>query len=364
MNKNIFYEDYAKNLTGEYHDIYQQMSLYIIASLPPGDDGEEIMNEVIDLLLSSQVDKRPIKSVIGDDVKYFCDQMIESHNRSLVEKIIKFLNFYRIIALIGLIIEGLGLIFDFIDDIPSPWNSNVQMGLFFIITLLSLTITLVSKFFVKKAVFKFSWYTRKLDHILASVTIIAFFMSIFILPEEIDALITIPRWLFLIVMLTIYIIFTIQKKKNINKQKEEGSYISFMDEVSKDARNENILTLRKKYKKYIKKCKKKNKTPINVKEWYEVKFQKDKRGDLYGRIFFILMIVIAIVGTFLTSEFIDSLFFACLLLVIEIPIYRFLDKGRIMRLEIYDLIHELDTDIYDERLVTCGDSVLKEENYG
>lgn len=358
MKKDIFYENYANKLTGEYHDIYQQISIYIAASLSPGDDGEEVMNEIIDLLLSAQEDMRPIDSVIGKDIQYFCDQMIASHKRSLSEKLIRFLNFYRILALIGFILEGFALLFDIVDGLPSPWNTNVQMGFFFVTLVFSLFLSFVFKFFAKKAVFKFSWYTHHLDSALTTILIVIFFISIFIIPEEVDALVPIPRWLFLPVMLMIYIVLTIRKKQDIKKQKAEGNYFSFFDEVSKESRNETILMFRKKYRKYIQKCERKKQTPMDVREWYEMKFHKDKRGDLYGSIFFILLLSVVIIGTFLTNEWIDSIIFTIILLMIEIPIYRFLYKGKLMRLEIHHMIHELDTDIFDDRLIHQEESVL------
>lgn len=360
MKKDMFYEDYASKLTGEYYDVYQQMSIYITASLSPGDNGEEVMNEIIDLLLSAQEDERPIDGVIGEDIQYFCDQMMKSHKQSLSEKLIRFLNFYRIIALIGFILEAFALLFDIVEGLPSPWNTNVQMGFFFATLIFSLTLSSIFKLFAKKAVFKFSWYTRHLDNALTIILIVIFFISIFVIPEEVDALVPIPRWLFLPVMLMIYIVLTIRKKQDIKKQKAEGNYFSFFDEVSKESRNETILMFRKKYRKYVQKCERKKQTPMDVREWYEVKFQKDKRGDLYGRIFFILLLSVFIIGTFLTSELIDTVIFTIVILMVEIPIYRFLDKGRLMRLEIHHMIHELDTDIFDDRLIYQKESVLFE----
>lgn len=99
------------------------------------------------------------------------------------------------------------------------------------------------------------------------------------------------------------------------------------------------------------KTKKKNFIPLDVQVWYEERFQRDKRMDYYGSICFIIMVLIIIIGTFITNETPDAILFTILLLIIEIPIYKLLDKGRTARLKLYQIIHEKQIDIFDESLI-------------
>ncbi|MEG0365697.1 MAG: DUF1048 domain-containing protein [Coprobacillus sp.] len=347
MKNDLLYDDYAKKLNKEYKEAYDQMSIYIEAAIIPGEDLSVMMNEVVDLLLSAQEDNRTIDSIIGNDMKYFCDQIIESHSNNITDKIFNFLSFYRILSIIAFALESFALVVDYLDGVKSPFTANVEMGGFVAAILISTFIMSVFKFITKHLVFKYKWYTKKLDNILTVIILISLFVGIIFLPEQVNSLVPLPRWLFLPLMIVIYVACTIRKKKEKTRDIQEGTYYSF-DEV---AYNANIETLRKRYNKYLKKCQKKNIQPKDVSNWYEERYVKDMRGETYGKIFFVLMVLIAIIGTIMTSELVDGIIFAIILLCIEIPIYRFLDKGRIARVKIHQNINEKQTDIFDDSLL-------------
>ena len=63
MINDINYDDYAQKLTNEYKSAYEKMAIYIEAILFPGDNLSVIMNEVVDLLLSAQVDENLLEQI-------------------------------------------------------------------------------------------------------------------------------------------------------------------------------------------------------------------------------------------------------------------------------------------------------------
>lgn len=334
-------------MNNEYKEAYDSMSIYIESAIIPGTDLSVIMNEVVDLLLSAQVDNRTIESIIGNDMKYFCDQIIESHSNKITDKIYNFLSFYRILALIAFVLETFVLFIDYMDGVQNPFFSQVEMGGFVAAILISVLIFSIFKFITKHIVFKYKWYTKKIDSIITTIIMIGLFIGIIFLPEQVNGLVPIPRWLFLPLMFLIFVVCTIRNKKEKQRDIQEGTYYSF-DEV---AYNSNIEVLRERYLKYLKKCQKKNIQPKEVNEWYEEKYTKDMRGEFYGRIFFVLIILISIIGTMMTSDLFDGLIFATILLCIEIPIYKSLDKGRISRIKIHEIINDKQINIFDESLL-------------
>lgn len=346
MRKDIFYEDYAKKLTDDYKKTYDQISIYIETAIQPGADSCAIMNEVVDLLLSAQNDQQPVESVIGPDIQYFCDQIIQSNNNTLLEKVLNFLSYYRIIALIAFLFVGADFLIDYFDGVKTPWNQPVTMGGFIIAIALSLIIFSSFQFCAKQLIFRYRWYTKRIHSILTTLIIVSLFIGILFLPETFDDYIFLPRWLFLIMTSVLFVILTIYKKQQTHIEIQEDNHFSFTDLVL----DENINQLRKKYHKYCLKCEKKAIIPIPVQQWYEKQYQKDKFGDQMGSLLFIVLCLVFIIGTFLTSEFLDALIFSIFLLLIEIPIYRFADKGRKARKQLYKLIHHLHTDIFDDQL--------------
>lgn len=349
MQQEDFYQ-YNNQLVGEYKIAYDQMSIYIEANSAPGSEVGIILNELIDLLLSAQHDGRDIDSIIGTNRQLFCDQLIKSNANSYIDKLFNFLKAYRIIALLAFIFELLGVGVDYSGGIVNPWNVTISMGGFFGAVLLSMIIFSVFQMFIKYAVFHYKWYTKRVDTILTSIVLVILFSTILFFPNQIHELMPIPRWLFLPSMLLVYIVCTIRKRKQRQIEMQEGTYVSFIDTALLSAQDDTIDRLRKQYNKYCLKCQKKNKEPLDVKQWYEQKYRKDLKGDQYGKIGFILLLIVFILGGFLTSTLIDGIVFAMILLVIEIPMYRFINKSKSINTTLYQKIHEKNTTIFDDSL--------------
>lgn len=208
--------------------------LYIETILFPSDNLSVIMNEVVDLLLSAQEDSRSLEDVIGSDMKLFCNQLVKSHTNT-PHRVFQFLNAYCILSLIAFILTTIGLIVDFFDCVYSPWTTHVEMGAFFCSMFISLFIFILFKLLTRKLIFKYSWYTKK-----------------------VDSLIPLPRWLFLFLTLSIYTICTLHKNQQKRIDQQEETYFSFDDSVM----NENIKQMRKKYNKYCVKQKKEEFNPF------------------------------------------------------------------------------------------------------
>ena len=349
MKENDFYQ-YDKKLEGEYKETYDLMSIYIEAKSTPGSDVGIILNELLDLLLSAQNDEREIDSIIGVDRQLFCDQLIESNNNSHIDKMFNFLKGYRIIALIAFCFELLGLVIDYSDGIEKPFSVTISMGGFFGAMLLAMVVFSLFQSFTKYAVFHYRWYTKKVDTILTTILLVFLFGGILFFPDQLHELLPIPRWIFLPSMLLVYIVCTIRKRKQKQIELQEGTYISFMDTALRSAHDETIERLRKQYDKYCLKCQKKNKDASDVKQWYEEKYRKDLKGDMYGKIGFIIVLIVFIVLGFLTSTIIDGIIFAIILLTMEIPLYRFMNKSKTINTTLYQKIHEKNTTIFDDSL--------------
>lgn len=346
MNKEDFYVDYAKNLKGEYKEAFDKISIYVASATPPGDDVTISMNEILDLLLSAQEDHRSVETVIGKDVEYFCDQMIKSNARTMIERIFDFCKVYRVIALFTFFIIGFDTIVDYVDGVSNPWIAQVRVGAFLSAVLISIIIMLVFNYLVKKVVFKFKWYNPKLNTLFTVIIFISLFIAVFTYSDKVDSLIQIPRWIMLLLLLLFYFVTTAHKKKQVKKNKKENRHIYFDDMVL----NANIDQLQKHYQKYMKRCAKKQREARDVRVWYENKYKKDSNIDKLVNIGFIGINVIMIMITALNSDLLDTIIFSIILIIVESSLFRLFYKGRKARIRIYELIQEKDSDIFDESL--------------
>ena len=89
------YHDYIKLLDGEYKEKFQEIDIYISSSGFKVGNVEDIMNDILDLFISAQEENKPIENIIGNDIKEFCDQVIDSRKLTISEMILSYLDNIR-----------------------------------------------------------------------------------------------------------------------------------------------------------------------------------------------------------------------------------------------------------------------------
>lgn len=70
-----------QKLKGDYDKCFSNLALYIRCELTE-EDGEEVINDVLEILLGAQSRNEDVHSVIGDDYKTFCDDIINSYREN------------------------------------------------------------------------------------------------------------------------------------------------------------------------------------------------------------------------------------------------------------------------------------------
>ena len=74
--------------------LYEGITSYIQNSNLRGIEKEEILQEVIDMILQTQIDNKPMNLIIGNDYEEFCKSIIEEYVRSK-SKIYRILNYIQ-----------------------------------------------------------------------------------------------------------------------------------------------------------------------------------------------------------------------------------------------------------------------------
>lgn len=342
------YHDYIKLLDGEYKEKFQEIDIYISSSGFKVGNVEDIMNDILDLFISAQEENKPIENIIGNDIKEFCDQVIDSCKLTISEMILSYLDNIRYFILILAVSEAIFTFGDFVfDEVKNPLLFNVEIGGSFISIFISFVLFIIFCFIRKKLVFKYKWFSPKLDNTLTFIIMMGIIIMCFTMPDNVYKLITVPRYIFIPVSFVLFIILNKRHKLIKEENNEESNEFHFGNEFY----NEVILTYRKQYEKYIKKCQKKNKEALDVKKWYNKKYKEDKIMSIIANIFIIFIIFCFILNVVMTSELLDGILFTVIVLAIEIPIYYFLfRKGDRIKNEIYNVIKEKDTDIYDDNI--------------
>ncbi|MBU3177904.1 DUF1048 domain-containing protein [Clostridium estertheticum] len=69
-----------KNLNGSNLYLYRSITSYIQHSELGGTEKEEILQQVVDMMLQAQIEKKPMELIIGNDYQDFCKSIIEEYS--------------------------------------------------------------------------------------------------------------------------------------------------------------------------------------------------------------------------------------------------------------------------------------------
>lgn len=298
------YQKYVHLLKGEYKNTFEQIELYFNYGNDM-DTSVEIIEEVLDLLLSAQADGKDVHMIIGDDIESFCKEMEKGYKKPLLEKGLKFGFGLRYVLFILGVFEVFSLIFDILNNVKNPLNVEVEIASsYLLVAVLFFAFYIIDKI-SRKLIFTCRWYTKKIRNIILVIFFIIYLLSAFIIPEDFYWFAFLPRYLYIPLTLGLggYLIIRKRmiKKRNIIQKKE----ISFDQTVY----HENIKSYQKKYEKYVKKCEEKNTNPLDVKTWYNQRGKRDIKYDYLTDVIMILIVLVFVLNVASESELSDSLFF-------------------------------------------------------
>lgn len=138
-------------LKGEYRETYNKISKYIKACIIDDVNYDDIMNEVVDSLLAAQEEERSITEVVGNDLRKYCDSLVESVGpRTKVLGIIEKFSHTLYLLLVLNVIGWIGVIKDYMYgkhiDILKEKSDLDWIGYIFVIILYIIAMILENKY--------------------------------------------------------------------------------------------------------------------------------------------------------------------------------------------------------------------------
>ncbi|MBU5485921.1 DUF1048 domain-containing protein [Clostridium sp. MSJ-11] len=144
-----------KKLNRENHEIFKVMEEYIVKSTLSFFEKEEVFQQILDIMLQSQMENKDINLFLGKDHKEFCDSIIDEYNesKSFVLKSVGFIEEFIIYIIMWL---SLDMLFSF--KLQFKLGSLITASLFCIITFIKKSkITNSSEDNIKSAIESFSY---------------------------------------------------------------------------------------------------------------------------------------------------------------------------------------------------------------
>lgn len=313
-------------LEGEYKETFEKVEIYANIRNINEDVQNEMLMELLDLFLMAQNEGKPVAKLTGPDLETFCDSYfsvctMKSYMRGIPKKIYQLLWMvfvFEAISVLVLIADG---------EEFSLSQSTVDLSGYLIGLLAGALVIFLCNIFIRPFMFRWKWMTSgRFGAFVILLTVVMIVGGVILLE---DYTLELPVFLILLVS-SLYIVSYIivrsvwryQRYGSIRKEKiasEKGGFRSMIKEAMEEQLPEEMV---KRFHKKNKRRQKKGKVPMTPEEYMEVLHKENiraRRGDWIGIAIVLLVIIGVIIWTAFTSTVIDTLFFAVILFVVEIP---------------------------------------------
>ena len=250
------YQTSSKLLQGEYLYTFEKIEMYILSENLPYYVFFEMLEEIVDLLLSAQYDQTPIQDVIGSDIKSFCEQIIRNYHPTFLHRFLNTMLWARFYFFIQGYLIGLASVAMTMELGFSAWTETTETSPYILPSIIISLFLLVYDYLMKKYIYHQKWYTKQMNSVISWIAIIITICFISFIYTKFNYLIYVPNFILVPSSFIIYYILHYYAKKN---RKNSFFYICFYDAA--------IHSYRKCHKKYLKKCQKKHTEPKELKEW-------------------------------------------------------------------------------------------------
>lgn len=323
------YVYHIKCLSGEYLKAFDKVELYAeVHGITDKVLNDSMMN-LLDLFSTAQKEGKPLEKVVGNNIERFCEDYFSDY--SVKQRIFNVLKQLYIVFWMGFIFGIADLFAASAEKDFNLFRSTSDMGgyIFGVIGIL-IIITIVNRI-VRSIMFKIKITTR----IYAIVYFVIIFVTAFCGFKCFSFLrIKIPTFLILVVsgmyIIIYYLVrmyYRLKRNGTIRKEKEIGGFKESLTEMVK---KELPSVYIKKYEKLNRKKKKSGLTELTKEEYMDWIWKEKEKEQKISKIVtavVVLFIILVIISVVATSSFIDGIIFAIILVLIEIPIIKWILKG-------------------------------------
>lgn len=259
---------YVDKLQGEYNEVFQKISTYVLSKGVDTDTVETQMGELLDTFLLAQEEGRPVEKIIGRDLEAFCKNFCSQFGWK--NALANLFDKWKIFAWMFLVIGGIEMVFMIMDIISgekvnfwtyeSAFNlTGYMIGIAVIIGIESIVNVITIKLLFKKKKVK---GIMKIINAIHIATIVICFFVVFHLQSEKFSFFKVPSWILFIVG-GIYLIayYLLNKERVKERKKNKVSFFGMIkEEIEMDTDVEFQKEMQKTYEKKRVRMLKKGKT--------------------------------------------------------------------------------------------------------
>lgn len=336
------YQTSSVLLQGEYQYAFQKIELYVLSENLPYFISMEMLEEVVDVLLSAQQDQTPIHDILGEDILKFCEQITNNYQPTLLHRIANTLSWSRFYFLILGYIGGIGCIALSMSQDFSIWKETIEIASFICSLVIANIVFIGFHLIAKKYFYHQRWYTKNVNNIFTWSGLLISAVLIIMIQEKVDLSLNIPNYIF--IPFTFIFSYFIRRYSIKENKKYSIFYINFY--------NASIQKYRNRHQKYLRKCMKKHIEPKNLKFWI-LEDNKKERWRTYQSLILVYLLISFYV--YLNASLYDAFCFFIILILSSFPILKCFQYFHSIDQDVIQEMEALQTDIYDDALLKESD---------
>lgn len=315
----------SDKLQGDYKEVFEKAEIFIGVKNITGDEADEMMMDLLDLLLSAQNAGKPVQKIVGTDTGTFCADFFSGYT---MKKQIKNIprQIYRCMMFV-FIFELASLLILWTEKDINLLTAKTDVTGYLIGIMTAWFIQIFSSALIRPFMFRWKWLTSgvyygivlflSLGVVAGGIMLSGFWMKSFELPAFPVVLISGG---YVAVYRIVGAGINYRRYGKICKPKDPCSKLNFMN-VMEDEMPDDLV---KRFYKINEKRLKQGSSPMTEKEYMEYLRKKGRQehlGNWIGVVAVAAVVLGLILHTALTSTWIDTFIFVVVVMVAEIPAF-------------------------------------------
>lgn len=315
----IFYKD---KLKGEYKDAFEQIELYVNSQSVDTIVREDRLSSLIDSFLLAQEEEKPVRKIVGDDIKSFC--RLFCSDMGTKNKILNILDIIRNIAWFELVL-ALGNLFYFDWSTLVFWTAGTDFNAvgYFLAISVGFALSSVIHAVVRRLMFNKRKINMNLLKGIFYFSLGAIMVLQLIIFGKNQIFIKCPLWLVIALSMAYLAVYYILNFKRFRDDKREK--ISFFEKVNEESNQDFEKVLLSRFERINKRNRKKGKPEISMEEFLE-KEEKDCVTSEKIQYVFLVIPVVMTVNMYFTGQFENGIIDMAIFFVMCFAIEYFLWK--------------------------------------